>query len=53
MATTIEYALFAANVYGNSSLVRKERNTPPYPDGWTALPNTPTPANDAHWRAAA
>ena len=44
MATTLEYALFSANVYGNSEAVRREQNTLPAPDGWTALTRVVLPA---------
>jgi len=44
MTTTIEYALFSANVYGNKNeitasddSVRTTWNTLPVPDGWTVL----------------
>lgn len=36
MATQIEAALFAANVYGNLNSVRDPQNTLPIPDGWTS-----------------
>ena len=37
MPTTTEYALFAANSYGVSTLVRSSQNTLPIPGGWTPL----------------
>ena len=40
MITRPEYALLSANVYGNSDLVRTQRNTLPVPEGWTGLDAT-------------
>ena len=37
MTTNLEYALFSANVYGNSPEVRSPMNTLPRPDGWQAI----------------
>jgi hypothetical protein len=37
MATPLEYALMAANVYGNKESVRKLKNTLPTPEGWTEI----------------
>nr|WP_319566450.1 hypothetical protein [uncultured Rhodoferax sp.] len=45
MTTNLEYALFSANVYGNSPLVRYEQNTLPIPDGWDPI-GTPVILSD-------
>lgn len=41
MATNLDYAVLAANVYGNSSAVRDPRNVLPDPAGWSRLTITP------------
>lgn len=43
MATDLEYALLAANVYGNKGSVKHPRNTLPTPTGWTEV------ARDVSW----
>lgn len=45
MTTNLEYALFSANVYGNSPDVRSAKNTLPYPDGWQPI-GTPAVLSD-------
>lgn len=47
MASTLEYSLFSANVYGNSSAVRHPRNVLPVPQGWTKLGIQPVGAGEA------
>jgi hypothetical protein len=37
MATQLEAAQMAANVYGNLNSVRTERNTIPTPQGWSTV----------------
>jgi len=53
MATDPDYALMAANVYGNSIVVRDGQNTLPVPNGWTRLPIEPLSATPTGFMASA
>jgi hypothetical protein len=53
MATDVQYALMAANVYGNSESVRRDQNTLPPPDRWTRLPIDPQSATPSGFMASA
>ncbi len=53
MASDIDYALMAANAYGNSQLVRDPQNTLPAPNGWSRLPIEPLSVTPTGFMASA